>query len=262
MCTVSWIHDKDGYQLFCNRDEKLTRKTALEPRVAVLDGTQFLAPVDGDFGGAWIATNEFGVSACLLNGASLTGSNSHSETAGRSRGFLLLEIIPLPSVAAICNLLKETELSAFAPFTLAALEPTHPVAIVEWDGSKKTLLFEPADRFMLTSSSFDSEKVRRSRYEEYNRVEYSHVHDREGLFAFHRSHAPARSAHSPCMHRADAKTVSFSWIQVARKETDFFYTPGAPCEKLPGVRLKLARCPSSGSNQQHRLRVGQAQKAL
>ena len=35
MCTVSWIHDKDGYQLLCNRDEKLTRKPALEPRLAV-----------------------------------------------------------------------------------------------------------------------------------------------------------------------------------------------------------------------------------
>ena len=69
---------------------------------------------------------------------------------------------------------------------------------------------------MLTSSSFDSEEVRRSRQEE-----YSHVHDGEGLFAFHRSHAPARSAYSTCMHRADAETVSFSWIQVvhARKRT-------------------------------------------
>ena len=60
------------------------------------------------------------------------------------------------------------------------------------------------------------------------------MHDGEGLFAFHRSHAPARSAYSTCMHRADAETVSFSWIQVTHQETDFCYTPGAPCEKLPG----------------------------
>jgi hypothetical protein len=256
MCTVSWIHDKDGYQLLCNRDEKLTRKSALEPRLAVRNGTRFLAPVDVDFGGTWIATNEFGVSVCLLNGANLTGSEIHAAAPGRSRGLLLLDLIPSPSVVAICNRLRETDISAFAPFTLAALEPGHPAAVLEWDGSKKTLLFEETDRFMLTSSSFDSEEVRRSRQEE-----YSHVHDGEGLFAFHRSHAPARSAYSTCMHRADAETVSFSWIQVSRKETDFFYTPGAPCEQLPGVRLKLARCPSSGSSQQLPARAGQAQEA-
>jgi hypothetical protein len=256
MCTISWIHDKDGYQLLCNRDEKLTRKSALEPRLAVRNGTRFLAPVDGDFGGTWIATNEFGMSVCLLNGANRAGSEIHSSAPLRSRGLLLLDLIPLPSVAVMCDRIREADLSAFAPFTLAALEPGHPAAVLEWDGSKKTLVSQAADRFMLTSSSFDSEKVRRSRQEE-----YSHVHDGKGLFAFHRSHAPARSAYSTCMHRADAETVSFSWIQVSRKETDFFYTPGAPCEKLPGVRLKLARCSSSGSSQQHPARAGQAQKA-
>jgi hypothetical protein len=256
MCTVSWIHDKDEYRLLCNRDEKLTRKSAQEPCLAVRNDTRFLAPVDGDFGGTWIATNEFGVSVCLLNGANLTGSEIHAGAPGCSRGLLLLDLIPLASVAAICNRLRETDLSAFAPFTLAALEPGRTVAILEWDRSRRTLRFEGAERFMLTSSSFDSEEVQRSRMEE-----YSHVHDGEELFAFHRSHAPARSAYSTCMHRVDAETVSFSWIHVSREETDFFYTPGAPCANLPAVRLKLVRCPSSGSSQQHPVRVGQVQKA-
>src|SRR5205809_93249 len=101
MCTISWIHDANGYQLLCNRDERLTRKSALEPRLAVRNDTRFLAPVDGDFGGTWIATNEFGVSLCLLNGASLTGSEIHAAAPKRSRGLLLLDLIPESSVAAI-----------------------------------------------------------------------------------------------------------------------------------------------------------------
>lgn len=238
MCTISWIHDANGYQLLCNRDEKLTRKSALEPRLAVRNGTRFLAPVDGDFGGTWIATNEFGVSVCLLNGANLTGSEIHAVAPGRSRGSLPLDLIPEPSVAAICNRLEESDLSAFAPFTLAALEPGNPAAVLEWDGSKRTLLFEEADRFMLTSSSFDSEEVRRSRQEEYR-----HVHADEGLFAFHRSHAPARSAYSTCMHRADAETVSFSWIRVSELLATFYYTPAAPCQQVAGVSKKLRRRP-------------------
>jgi hypothetical protein len=258
MCTASWIYDRDGYQLFFNRDEKLTRKPALEPRLAVRNGIRFLAPVDGDFGGTWIATNEFGVSICLLNGANLTGSETRAATPRRSRGLLLLDLIPLASVAAICNRLRETDLSVFAPFTLAALEPGRTASILEWDRAKKTLLPEAADHFMLTSSSFDPEEVRLCRQEAYRQVEYSHGDE---LFAFHRSHAPARSAYSTCMHRADAETVSFSWIQVTREETDFFYTPGAPCGQIPGVRLRVARGPSSDSGRQHPARVGQDQKA-
>ena len=253
MCTVSWIHDKDGYQLLCNRDEKLTRKSAQEPRLAVCKGTRFLTPVDGDFGGTWIATNEFGVSICLLNGVSRPCSELGA--AGRSRGLLVLDLIPLPSVAAICDRLRELELTPFAPFTLAALEPGHSAAILEWDRSKK-LRFEKAERFMLTSSSFDPEEVRRSRLEQ-----YSQVHDGEELFALHRSHGPARGAYSTCMHRADAETVSFSWIQVSPEGTDFFYTPGAPCENLPGMRFKLARRPSSGSSQPRPARAEQVQEA-
>lgn len=239
MCTISWIHDANGYQLLCNRDEKLTRKSALEPRLAVRNGTRFLAPVDRDFGGTWIATNEFGVSLCLLNGANLTGSEIHAAAPKRSRGLLLLDLIPEPSVAAVCDQLRETDLSAFAAFTLAALEPGHPAAVLEWDGAKKTLLFEEADRFMLTSSSFDSEEVRRNRQEE-----YSHVHSGEGLFAFHRGHAPARSAYSTCMHRADAETVSFSWIRVSTLAATFYYTPAAPCQQVAGVSRKLLRRPA------------------
>ena len=238
MCTISWIHDANGYQLLCNRDEKLTRKPALEPRLAVRNGTSFIAPVDGDFGGTWIATNEFGVSVCLLNGANLTGSDIHTAAPGRSRGLLPLDLIPEPSVTAICDRLRETDLSAFAAFTLAALEPSHPAAILVWDGSTKTLLFEEADRFMLTSSSFDPEEVWRFRQEE-----YSHVHADEGLFAFHRSHAPVRSAYSTCMHRADAETVSFSWIRVSESRATFYYTPAAPCQQVAGVSKKLRRRP-------------------
>ena len=234
MCTVSWIHDKDGYQLLCNRDEKLTRKSAQMPRLSVHNGTRFLAPVDGDFGGTWIATNEFAVSLCLLN-----GPNGRSIKATRSRGLLVLDLIPVSSIAAVAATVQAADLSVYAPFTLAALEPGEPATVIEWDGTRTKMHECAASHFMLTSSSFDTEVVRKSRIEEYVRLSKGVV-DAGILLGFHRSHVPARSAYSACMHRADAETVSFSWIRVTREETDFSYTPGAPCEKLPGMRLKLA----------------------
>src|SRR5215471_17543150 len=106
MCTVSWIYEPAGYQLFCNRDEKLTRGKAEPPRYAVRDGVQFLAPVDADFGGTWIATNEFGLSLCLLNGT--PGRSS------RSRGLLVLDLISLPSIEALVDRVRMLDLSPSA----------------------------------------------------------------------------------------------------------------------------------------------------
>ena len=68
MCTVSWVHQPGGYHLLSNRDEKRTRGTASAPALVERGGVRFIAPIDADFGGTWIAANEFGISLCLLNG--------------------------------------------------------------------------------------------------------------------------------------------------------------------------------------------------
>src|SRR5689334_3842624 len=102
MCTVTWVRRKRGYDLLCNRDEKRTRKKAVPPRPAVLGGVQYLAPIDADHGGTWIATNEFGLSACLLNGANLTCGEC--TAAGiRSRGLLLRDLMSAASTSDIRN---------------------------------------------------------------------------------------------------------------------------------------------------------------
>src|SRR5438309_2244805 len=50
------------------------------------------------------------------------------------------------------------------------------------------------------------------------------------LYWFHRSHGEEANAYSPCMHRGDAETVSFSWTVVTREEIRFTYSPAAPCQ--------------------------------
>jgi hypothetical protein len=240
MCTVSWIHDNAGYELFFNRDEKVMRKKALPPRLAARGGVRFLGPVDGDFGGTWIATNEFGVTVCLLNGPNLTGSGGGEGGTVRSRGLLLPDLISSPSVTAMCERVRATDCAVYAPFTLAVLGPRQPAALVEWDGWRKIVRFEDKACFMLTSSSFDTEAVRASRHEEFRGLVAScRQVDAELLARFHGSHLPERSAYSTCMHRPDAETVSFSRIRVSEREADFFYTPAAPCTGVPGALLKL-----------------------
>ena len=248
MCTVSWVHNNRGYQLLCNRDEKLTRKPAIAPRLAVRDGIGALAPIDGDFGGSWIGVNEFGVSVCLLNGANLTEREHHSPLEPRSRGLFLLELLPLASVTAICERVREDDLAAFPPFTVVALETGRPTALIEWSGLRKSVHVQAGQHSMLTSSSFDTETVRKRRQHEYARATQP--------LEFHYSHGSSASAYSPCMHRPDATTVSFSWIRVSELVATFYYAPGAPCQQVAGVSQKLLRRPvfselSSGSIPAH-----------
>src|SRR5262245_31820929 len=94
MCTVTWIRAENGYQLFCNRDEKLTRRPSAPPKCVKSDCIWFVAPIDGDFGGTWVATNALGVTLCLLNGANLTGiAACDLQKKRRSRGHLIPELI-------------------------------------------------------------------------------------------------------------------------------------------------------------------------
>ena len=238
MCTVSWIHDGDGYQLLCNRDEKLSRAPALPPHVWTRNGVRYVAPADGNFGGAWIGTNEFGVSICLLNGA-----NRSVETRSggiRSRGLLLPELLVASTLSEVNERISRTDLAPYAPFTLAVLEPGQNTSVTEWDGLDKVVV-PYGERYMpLVSSSFDPQGVRRRRREEFTRRLDAAGHlDASVLFAFHESHGRASDAYSPCMHRADAKTVSFSWIRVTGGTVQFFYVPEAPCKWAPGQSQTL-----------------------
>jgi len=226
MCTVSWIQQPGGYHLLCNRDEKLARGAALAPMVIERGGIRYLAPVDSDFGGTWLAVNEFGLSVCLLNGS----ARLRSARPRRSRGLLLRELAWATSAGECVLWLKQLDLGPFAPFVLLVLEPGRSAILAEWNG--EVLAVDPAgDAHMpLTSSSYDAAGVRRFRLNEFaRRVGPAARVDPTLLYQFHSSHAASPDAYSPCMHRDDAETVSFSWVTVTREEIRFLYSPAAPC---------------------------------
>jgi hypothetical protein len=237
MCTVSWLHDGDGYELLCNRDEKLSRAPALPPQIRERHGVRYVAPMDGNFGGAWIGTNEFGVSICLLNGAG-------GAAGRRSRGLLIPELLTGSSNMEVAGRISESDLSPYAAFTLAILEPGQYTMVVEWDGQEKAIVPYGEPYMPLVSSSFDPQGVQTRRREEFTRrLDTAGKLDSSVLFAFHESHGRRADAYSPCMHRPDARTVSFSWVRVTDSTVKFFYTPEAPCQWTPGqsVALELAR---------------------
>ncbi len=237
MCTVSWLHHEDGYQLLCNRDELLTRREALPPRLETIGGVQVIAPRDGDAGGSWISVNETAVALCLLNG---NGRVAHAPL--KSRGSLLMSVATSASAREACDRVRECDLSEFAPFTLVALEPGTPAAIVEWNGETRTLL-ERGDAVMpLTSSSVNAPRARAKRLERFEQLARDRRQmDFDVLSAFHRDHGGRASADSPCMHREDARTVSFSHVTVDREGIRFQYAPGPPCQARELSATKMRR---------------------
>jgi Transport and Golgi organisation 2 len=237
MCTVSWVHQAEGYHLLCNRDEKRTRGVASAPGLHRCGGVNYLAPVDPDFGGTWIATNEFGISLCLLNGA----GSLRPARKRLSRGLLIPELIWARSIDDCEFLLRQTDLSHYAAFLLVLLEPGLPGMVARWNGRSLTVL--PGDaQVPLTSSSYDPDGVRRARVDEFTRRSIaSGAVDASLLYWFHSSHGASPDAYSTCMHREDAETVSFSWIVVTKEEVRFLYSPAAPCQCRPSEQEILLR---------------------
>lgn len=241
MCTVSWAATAEGYELFCNRDERRTRKAAHAPTVRTSRGMRFLAPTDAEAGGTWIAANEFGLTLCLLNRYSEGESGAAGEF--KSRGLLLPDLISLRDPAEVMRAVARGGLSQFRTFSLLALAPGATPAAACWTGSRLLVCDEDGDSQMpLTSSSFNTAEVVRVRRELFQAMAAGFT-DRptETLTRFHHSHEPGPGPLSVCMHRPDASTVSFSRVKVNHGSVEFYYQPGPPCAGARRVRVSLPR---------------------
>jgi len=223
MCTVSWLRQPAGYQFFFNRDERRTRAPESPPEVAILDDVRWLAPRDGDHHGTWIAANEYGIAIGLLNRwDQLVAEN----TPYTSRGALVASLMNLPSLDRLHDRLSREELTPFRPFELVAVAPGQDALLVSWDGRSVSVARQARSGLIAVSSGHDqagAETARRALF-----TEPPGGWSAAGLIALHRSHLPERGALSPCMHRSDASTVSFTVVSV-EDAIRMEYTPESPC---------------------------------
>lgn len=240
MCTVSWLHDEGGYELFFNRDERTSRRPAIPPSVRERGGVRFVAPADGDFGGTWVAANEHGLTVALLN---LYGVGPvEPPRDARSRGRLVLDLAGARSRAEVCGRLVATGLGPYEPFTLLALAPGEPALVVTWNGVSRSISCDAESRMPLVSSGVDLAEVVRSRARVLAELARRAGRvTRDVLVDFHRSHLPERGSRSACMHRDDASTVSFTHVRVSRDAVELSYVDASPCSDLPAVTHSIAR---------------------
>ena len=237
MCTVSWIASPGGYELFMNRDELRERLPAQPPRLFHGDTFSYLAPTDGDAGGSWVAVNEQGLTVALLN--RYDPAPHPAAEVLRSRGLLLTDLVGLAEDGDDARRrLRTLDLERYRPFTLVLLEGGEPAQALVWNGQELSEPWNPTAP--LASSSYDPDGIQAFRRGGYQQLVGSDP-DRETLLAYHRSHHPERGPYSPCMHRANASTVSFTWIRVTPEDVTMAYADGPPCRIALGPALTLAR---------------------
>ena len=242
MCTASWIIAQDGYTLLFNRDEQQSRAHGRPPRIVEDGGVRALAPEDAEAGGTWIGVNELGVTVCLLNRqpGNVASARSPVPRGRTSRGLLVASLLGAGSAAAVRSRVDDRDLSRFQPFTLVAIDPGHAAIVLGWDGSEVTRRLVRQSGLLATRSSFEPGSVRAARSLLFERLGSQPT--LESLHDLHRSHLPAAGAHSVCMHRSDAETVSFSRVDVDATCVRMEYTAGAPCSAAAATKHQLPRC--------------------
>jgi len=241
MCTLTWLHTADGYRLWFNRDELLSRGPELPPAVAETPDGRYIAPADSDQGGTWIAVNDRGVTVALLNG--YRESRGPGREAYTSRGHLVRALATLRSPHQFWRALSPQRLAEFRPLVLAFVAPEAPALLARWDGLDLVIDPRGEQALPVASSSFRQDEVQRARRALYqNLVEGAGGASVERLEAFQRHVGPhGPDAYSPSMRRPDAATRSQCQVSVDKREVRFVHVPGPPHATEPRPAVVLAR---------------------
>lgn len=146
MCTVTYLPLGDEVVITSNRDEKTTRARAIPPTENKIGNSRLAYPKDPKAGGSWIALNENGTMAVLLNG----GWQKHhpKATYHKSRGLVFLDIV---SAADMVSAFYKYELPEIEPFTLI-IYSEGKLTEARWDGTAKHVRDLPADAPQIWSS--------------------------------------------------------------------------------------------------------------
>lgn len=220
MCTVTWWRGPDRYEVLFNRDERRTRLPGRAPQVMVApEGARFVAPLDPQGGGSWLAANARGVTAGLLNHYEREAAAAPADPV--SRGLLLLGLMDAASAPALVEQAAARASGRFAPFLLLAFDAAG-VHQVRWDGARAVTIRMTDAARPVSTSSFDPARViacRRARYAALAGA----APTPEDLERYHFSVDAAGGPYSVCMTREDARTVSFSRVRVAPERITFDY---------------------------------------
>jgi hypothetical protein len=258
MCTVTLIPTdvrgpgSRGWRLACNRDERRTRRAGLPPEFRICGERQAVMPIDPESDGTWVAVNDAGLVAALLNANTKRPMRGgawreahHDSRIGLlvSRGTVIPKLMACGDVAEAAAELRSVNSRLFPPFRLMAFDG-HTVLTASFDGPAMACTTAPLgdEPIMLTSSGLGDETVEPPRRGQF-RTMFAAAPSRwrEVQDAFHRHRFPGQPHLSVNMSRADARTVSLTVIERSGDRVALTYHSDAPDHPTaPVARAELA----------------------
>jgi hypothetical protein len=222
-----------------NRDEKLTRPIGLAPKKINVGGHAVLCPSEPG-GGTWLALNDTGACIALINWYSVTTRVKRDPI---SRGEVVKSVRATDSADAADAKLRGLPLGHINPFRLIGIFP-RTSAIFEWRWDLMRLVSKklPWKTQQWISSGFDEPTAQLVRGRTFRRaLRERGVGRLHWLRRLHRSHTPQSGPFSTCMHRADARTVSYSEVTVSRRSANMRYHTGPPCRLSSPLKSRILR---------------------
>jgi len=215
MCTVSFVSSNGKTIITSNRDEKVLRPSAIEPKNYQINTKNVFFPKDPKAGGTWFAVDENSNVLVLLNGA----EEKHilKEKYNRSRGLIVLELIGETSPL---EMWQTIDLENVEPFTLVLFE-NQKLYQLRWNEIEKTTVaLDVTQNHIWSSSTLYSAAIREKRANWfYNFLDAKPEVNEAELFNFHRYTEEENPEHGLVINRNDAlKTLSITQAVVEKNK--------------------------------------------
>lgn len=251
MCTVSIIRiNRNGartpaVRVACNRDEQRSRPAALPPRMQTYGGRRAILPIDPGSNGTWVAASDAGLAFSLLNvnlppRAALPGKPLLMRT---SRGSIIPALLDAATLDEATERAEALDAMAYPPFRLVLVDAERAASVYCDGATLRSERFSLSDGpLMFTSSGLGDQLVeapRRALFAEMFRPDGDLA---EAQLTFHRHVWPDRAHLSVCMRRPDARTVSFTTIELSERDISLTYHGDAPDTPVTPVYLALRPC--------------------
>jgi hypothetical protein len=240
MCTISFVPTSHGFYLAMNRDEKLTRSTALPPAIVNLVKRRAIFPQEAE-GGTWISANDVGVCFALINWHRVERDPGRSIA---SRGQIVRALASKSSTREIAAGLAALPLRWLRPFRLIAIIPSKKkITEWRWDHDRLSTQKHAWEGHHWFSSGLDEPKAELERGRVCDSAQKQRsIGSLTWLRRLHRSHSPKRGPFSICMHRPDAATVSYTEVAVSQRRATMRYKSGPCCsnKKMLTKTISLA----------------------
>ncbi len=203
-----------------NRDEKVLRPNAIEPRNYLINNKNIIFPKDAKAGGTWFAVDENGTILVLLNGAN--EKHQVQSPYRKSRGLIVLDII---SSISPKDFWQEINLQKIEPFTLV-LYQNQELFQLRWDGNQKeTTELDVAKNHIWSSATLYPKEIRENRtHWFYSFLDSNSMVSEKEMYYFHRYTKEENQENGLVINRNnEMKTLSITQSVIEKNKVAILY---------------------------------------